>query len=61
MSGSRSAEAPDVQDQFSRDQFSRGEVRARLMEHLPDITREPQRPLDERFGQGWDNGVVQDH
>ena len=48
--------APDLQRYFSRDA-----LRARLMEHLPDTTREPRRPMDKRLVQGQDTSVVQDH
>ena len=43
-SGGRNAKATGVHQYFGRD-----ELRARLTEHLPDITREQSRPMDQRF------------
>ena len=54
--GNCSAEAPGVQQYLFQD-----ELRARLTEHLPDMTMEPHRPMGKRFVQGWTTGVVQDH
>ena len=34
------------------------ELRARLMEHIVDVAREPRRIVDERFMRGWAGSIV---